>query len=309
MISWFSCNPQGFTVFPSLPHRLLVAASILLGAWVLASAAPALSSADGASAPTLMMARGGFVSALLMVLLAALPIIALSLIGSSVGNPLTGLFSLATAMWILSAQGDTIDGWIRRTNATLPGDYLKLVVESIIWLALLTGFLFLVTIARPSVRRRLPLLVSEHQLGEPITLRSKWLPALVSGLVTAVVAGLLASFLLRTPEKGQVIGGLILAFLIGGLVGDMASAFLFQKHPANPMGILIAPALVAITGYIVASMSYDDAADFLKAYFNTRAAGLALALPLDYASAGVAGAALGAGWSQVMLHGDPPQPG
>lgn len=295
-------------MFPSLPHRLLVAASILLGAWVLASAAPVLISADGASAPTLMMARNGLIAALFIVLVAALPIIVLSLIGSSVGNPLTGLFALTTALWILSAQGDTIDGWIRRTSANLPGDYLKLAVESIIWLALLTAFLLLITIARPSIRRWLPLLVSEHQLGEPITLRSKWLPALVSGLVTAIVGGLLASFLLRTPEKGQVIGGLILAFLIGGLVGDMASAFLFQKHPANPMGILIAPTLVAITGYLLTSMNYDDGADFLKAYFNTRAAGLALALPLDYASAGVAGAALGAGWSQVMLHGEPSQP-
>ena len=294
-------------MFPALPHRLFILASILLGSWVLASAAPVLHSADGSTAPSLMMARNGVVGALMMVVIAALPIIVLSLIGSSVGNPLTGLFALATALWILSAQGDTIDGWIRRTSANLPGDYVKLAVEMVIWLALLTGFLFLVTLARLPLRRALPLLTTEHHLGEPITLRSKWLPALVSGVVTAIVAGVLASFLLQTPEKGQVIGGLILAFLIGGLVGDMASSFLFQKHPANPMGILIAPALVAITGYLITAMSYDDGADFLKAYFNTRAAGLAFALPLDYASAGVAGAALGAGWSQVMLHGEQSQ--
>ena len=293
-------------MFPTLLVRLLVAATIFLGGWVLVSAAGTLHSADGSGGLTLMMSHAGVLPALLIVLVAAIPAIAMSLLCSSIANPLTGIFSLTTALWFLSAKGDTIDAWIRRNDASLPGDYMRLAMEVILWAAMLTGFIFLITLLRPRIRTALPMLAREPHLGEEPTLRRSWLPVAVSTLVTAIVAGILASFLLRTPDKGQIIGGLILSFMVGGLVGDLACTFLFQRHPANPMGLILAPSLVAITGYLLAVSGYRDGTEFLKAYYDTKAAGLALALPMDYASAGVAGCALGAGWAQVMLHGEQP---
>ena len=293
-------------MFPTLPLRLLIAATILLGGWVLVSAAGTLTSADGSGGLTLMMSHAGVAQALIIVLLAAIPAIAMSLVCSSIGNPLSGIFSLTTAIWFLSAKGDTIDAWIRRNDANLPGDYMRLIFEVIVWAALLTGFIALLVPLRSKIRSALPMLANQPHLGEELTLSKKWLPAMVSTVVTAIVGGILASFLLRTPDKGQIIGGLILSFMVGGLIGDLACTFLFQKHPANPMGIILAPSLVAIVGYLLAANGYRDGTEFLKAYFDTKAAGLALALPIDFASAGVAGCALGAGWSQVMLHGEQP---
>jgi len=290
-------------MFPTLPNRLLATLAIFIGAWVWVAAVAALTASDGSAGLTLMMAHGGPVAALLMVLLAGLPAIILGVVCSSVANPLCGLFTLATALWVLAAHGDPISAWVHRTDANLPGDYVKLAVEVVIWTALLVGFLFLVSAARPTVRAAIPFLAAEPHLGEELTLTRSWLPALVAGGVTALVGGILAYFLIRSPDKGQVIGGLMLAFMIGGLVGDLAAAFLFQKHPANPLGLVLAPAVVAIVAYLLTAAGYKSADEFLTAYFSLKTSGLAFALPIDYASAGVAGCALGAGWSQVILHG------
>ncbi len=311
-------------MFPTLPNRLLAAAAIFLGAWAWISAAGALAAADGSKGFSLMAAHGGLVHALPALLLAAAPAIVLSVVCSSVGNPLCGLFTLTTALWVVAAQGNPIGDWVHRTDAKLPGDYAGLAIELFIWAAIFIGFIFLVYFARPLVRKALPFLARQPHLGEELKVTRGWIPSLVSAAIAAVIGGVLAYVLLRSPQKGQVIGALMLAFMVGGLAGDLITAFLFKKHSANPIGIILAPLVVGLFAYLLTAWGYRDSEAFLKAFFEAagapgartnlnvaRLSGLALALPIDYASAGIAGCALGVGWSQVMWSGEneeKPQP-
>ena len=291
-------------MFPTLRNRLLIAGTLLMGAWVWVSALSALRTGDGTDSPTLITAHGGVAAALLAVVVAGIPAIALSIVCAAGGNPLSGVFAVTTCLWMMAANGESIEPWLRRDGGSLPADYYKLIVEMILWAILVTGFIVLSHTLRPALQKKVPMLAREHHLGEGTTVAMPDVPTLASAAIAAVFAGVLAFFLLRHAAVGQVVGALMAAFLVGTMTGDLACSFLLAKRPTNAVRVVLAPVIVAVVAYLMAAMGYSDREQFLQALFSGKLPGLALALPIHYAGAGIAGACLGAGAAQVILAGD-----
>ncbi len=291
-------------MFPTLRNRILIAVTLLIGGWVWGTALVALRSIDGSTSPSLITAHGGVAAALLAIIIAGLPAIALSTVCAAAGNPLSGVFAVTSCLWILAAHGDSIESWLRRDGASLPADYYKLIVEMILWAILIGAFIVLIKTARPALQKKIPTLAREPHLGEGTTVAMPDGLTLVAAAISAVFSGVLAFFLLRHAAVGQVIGALMAAFLLGTMTGDLACAFLMGRRPTNALRVVIAPLIVAIVAYAMTALGYRDGEHFLRELYAGKVSGLALALPIHYAGAGIAGACLGAGAAQVILTGD-----
>ena len=79
-------------------------------------------------------------------------------------------------------------------------------------------------------------------------------------------------------------------------MGGFATGLIFPQ--VNPAAILFSPAMVAVGVYGYVVMSYGNPEDLLRAVYNNQFPGVALALPIHYVSAGVAGCAAGMGIAQ-----------
>ncbi len=131
-------------------------------------------------------------------------------------------------------------------------------------------------------------------------LRAPMAPAFLAGLITLVI-GSAGTFLLQVNhDNGQVIGALLVSFTIGGFLGH-------QTFPTpSRLTILLSPLALAAAGYLYTAFAFDDATQMVMTSFSPTGEGLpaiALAMPAHYAAAGIFGAALGAGWSQVVYLG------
>ncbi len=123
----------------------------------------------------------------------------------------------------------------------------------------------------------------------------------LGGVVAMAVGSAIAMILLASADSGQVIGGLLVAFTVAGLVGH-------QMFPTRTrLTFIVAPLLLAVAAYGWTATTVADADELLHRLFQPNAAGgntpllpLALALPAHYASAGVLGSLLGVGWSQSL---------
>ena len=131
-------------------------------------------------------------------------------------------------------------------------------------------------------------------------------PAFLAGIVTAAVGAALLMFFQQSPDSGQVIGAMLVSFTAAALLAHQ----LFPTAARLPM--LLAPLCVAFATYAWMAVSNDSASHVLLRYFTDFSQAeppiitlppLALALPVFYASAGVAGVALGVGWSQTIHAG------
>lgn len=282
-------------MLPRLRQRLLILATFVVGACILWWLAGPLRPADGASGISLLTARIGPAAAVGLLVVAMLPVVALGVLTSAVGNPLSGIFAVAAALCVLAARGGSISGWLCRDNAHLPGDYGWLILEMALWLAAFIFMLYVIERLRSPLRSRWPALARHDHLGMDTALRFPQTQALTSGAVCAVIGGVLAYVLLRHSSTSQVMASLILAFAVGALV-----AHLVFPH-SNPVGMLISPGIVALVGYAYALFSFATTPQTLSAWYTGNMPGLALALPIHYASAGIVGVTLGIGWAQTIL--------
>jgi hypothetical protein len=122
-------------------------------------------------------------------------------------------------------------------------------------------------------------------------------------LLTAVVGVVLTPLFVRSPDPQQVAWGLVGAYLIAGVLGHQTFS------GGHPVGVLLGPfiggafwyAIVASDGAGGASVGGGVEGNLLDVYFAGDLARGALVMPVYYASAGLAGAAVGVGWSQVLL--------
>jgi hypothetical protein len=280
---------------PPLRQRLLIAISAILGGMVWLLAQEALTPPNGSTGLTLWDAQVGLARAVAIAMLASLPAVLIALICSATGNPLTGIFAVAAALMILAGAGGPIDGLLWR--ASLPGVYGGLMLEIILWFAALAAFMFTIQRLRPRLRRLPGLALWARQPGNDDIHLTQWnLPTALAGLISTLAGGLLCVALIQSTASGQVIGSMLLAFAAGALIAHMTIP------KANPIGILLSPALVALLGYgyMLIEAQFVSTASVLEAWYAGELPGVALALPIHYASAAVAGCTLGLGVAQAL---------
>lgn len=125
---------------------------------------------------------------------------------------------------------------------------------------------------------------------------------IASMLLCAFVAGVVGLLLIRDTDTGQVLAGLVVAFMIGGIVAQTV----FPQH--NPIGVIASPLIVAVVAYVMAMQM--DGAQIHERWIGlatsfTPPAGLAMALPIHYMSAGLAGACMGVGVARAFEQAKP----
>ncbi len=280
-------------MFPNLRQRLMLLAACGLGGWWYTRAGDLLQSLDGGNGYSLWFAFGGPSSATMMLLLIGLPVMVMSTLISVGGHLLSGLFVVAMSWLVLSAQGGPMDGWL--LYAQQPTDYRGLIFESLVWAALIVVLALLMQWGRNLLRQRWPSLAANDHFGVDHRLRLPGAQAWGAGLVCAVVGAVVSYVLIRTSDSGQVIGSLLLAFALGGL----AAQLLFPQNK-NALIVLAAPMLVSAGVYGYVLWQYQLEEQLLSAWYRGRLIGPALALPMHFAGAGMAGAIIGIGWGQGL---------
>jgi len=281
-------------MLPPFKHRLVIGLVLLAGAlcWLLAR--QALTPADGSTGLSLMDAQAGLFAAIMILVLAGLPAAVAGLIASSTGNPLAGTFTLSFSLLPLAALGGSIEGWFRRSE--LPGDYKSLAFEAVIWIVLLAVVFIAIDLLRKSVRPSLGVIAVKRHHGAHTKLTAFDGKSILAGLIAAAAGAFACNLLIRSVDGGQVNCSLMLGFCAAGLIAQTS------VPGRNPIVILLSPLLVAIGAYLYVATQYPKTDDLLHDLYTLNTLKLSLALPIQYASSGVAGCALGIGLAQTMDH-------
>lgn len=277
-------------MMPRMRQRVVIVVAMVAGAMAWSWVAGLLAAPDGSSGISLMSARVGVAGAVAVLGCAGVVAMMLGVVASATGNALSGVFAVSGSLGVLAALGGPIDGWMLRSR--LPGDYLYLMFEVLLWQAGWVAMVLLIQFNRSSVRTRWPALAFEDHLGVDLHVRFPRVQSLAAGVVCGACAGVVGYFLIRSSDSGQVIGSLLAAFTAGGLVAGLV----FPQ--VNPAGVLFGPAWVALGSYLCVWVGYSGEQAVLEAWFAGGLPGVALALPIHYASAGVAGCAMGVGLAQ-----------
>jgi hypothetical protein len=209
--------------------------------------------------------EGSAVSNVLVIAVIYLGVVGVAsvLVGSL--KPGLGVFAASFGLAAISGRGGTVGDLLRSHGS---GSYLLLLIETLLLAAIVAGGAaiqgFLVT--KPPIKE------VEEEDREP-DLSAKLISVATQTGVTVIMIWLLGA----APAKGQAMAAVGIASLVGALVADNA-----MPVGLTPLAIL-APFLAAVIGYAWAALNYSG---------TTPANPLATALPLDYASFGVAGAML-----------------
>lgn len=279
-------------MLPTFKHRMVIVFAVGVSAVMWLSMYRFLQPVDGSSGLTLMSARIGTIGAILLVMSVGVVSIGLGLLVSAMGNPLGGVFSVSAGLCALAMKGGEIDGWILRSS--LPSDYGSLLKGLLVWQGGLAMMLFAIQWLRSPVRALWPALAYEDHLGVDIHLRFPQIQAWAAGLISGVCGIVIACVFIRTSDVGQVIGSLLLSFVIGGL-----AAGLIFPH-VNPVVVLFSPAMVAVVAYGYMWFRHASGEAVLRAWYDHQLPGVVFALPIHFVSAGVAGCAMGLGLAQVI---------
>ncbi len=321
-------------MFPSFRQRLLVlVAMIACGLMYLYSYRVMLVD-DGARGATLLFAASpvGAIGRMMVVTVAAI------LVGSlvaAIGSPLAGVFTMAAALTFAAVPAGTIHDFIM--NASGGGDYYLLAVELLVWGVILLGstvaifrlsFLLRCRLPNallagdtwrdeldvasqkpdggifwgytPTVKKSGPLANVPPSEGGDSSALPLWQQGLAATLVTMLIGGLASHFLLRSQEVFQCLWSLGFAFCFGAVIAH-------QIFPLrNPLYILAAPFVAGMIFYIYTGATLSGGDELSYAFVTPNVprtptiVGPAMALPIFYASAGLAGAVIGLGWSHIL---------
>ena len=218
---------------------------------------------------------------------------------AAAGNPLAGvccgLVSAAVCAWGVGFLGVAQRAGLPVGSA---GVYVRLALEiGACFLVLTTGLAWLQW-AGPRLRPRLPARLRSQHVGTALELWKVDGKSVAAGLVTAAVGAVLSVGLLRSTNPGQVVGGLFVAFTIASIVGHAVS----PGH--KPWAVLMAPGLVGLAGYGWSwwNLRHREPTALLADLYAGAlpGAGLGIALPIHYATAGVIGCTLGLGIGLVV---------
>ena len=273
-------------MLPPLRQRIVLTLSLILGGACLWPMGDGHAVVD--AGPWLLRGEG------VMLVVLALPAVALGLIASAAGHPGAGLFVLAVSLLMPAMVGGPIDPWLLRLES--PGAFTAMAVESLAYAGLIAAYAVVIRALRPKLRGALPGPLRSEHLGsdDPWRLQPASIATTLGAMV--LVGGVFAWLLLRSSYTGQVTGGLLAAFVLAGLIVHS-----FVPRPSL-LATAIAPCVVGAIGFLLVTVQFATADDLLKAWFAGDLPGLALARPIDYASAGVAGGVMGAGLAQALAH-------
>jgi hypothetical protein len=194
-----------------------------------------------------------------------------------------GVFSATIGLIAFSARGGPMHYVLfhAAANGSAQRAYLLLMLEQVL--------LFIpIAIAWWAVHRRYDAMLPVPEHTETAADDAKQAPApnTLMALVTQLVAmGFLVLLFAPTDAKKQVLIGVFIA----GIVGSALAEYLFPDRKAGGL-YWVGPFLVGFIGYLLAHWA---GADFTVGAPQGNFAALARPLPLDYASAGAAGALLG----------------
>ncbi len=315
-------------MFPDFRQRVILTVAVVIGGLLYLAAGRVAMAAEGWDGCTLLFA-GSPVGAAFAFAITSIVVCFIAGTASATGNPLAGPFVIAAALAFPAVAGGSIDDWLRYHD--LPGGYRVLAVEVLLWGGLLFAGMWATPLIRNRVRPRLPHWLAGdsaeprdapviqwvwsspemqdegffglvEQIAEATRLSPGRVQEALGTAVTLLAAWGLSILLLRVPDVGQVTVGLVLGFTLGSLLGH-------QMFPATrPVGFLLCPFVLAACTYLWVAATYRSEDAVLHAAFRIgdllaegTLARTALALPIAYASAGVAGVTLGVGWSQVII--------
>ncbi|HAI10485.1 MAG TPA: hypothetical protein DCM28_02195 [Phycisphaerales bacterium] len=196
---------------------------------------------------------------------------------------------------VLTCFSGSASGWI--TRASLPGDYWTLIFETLIWQMLVLSAVIVMYRFRPILREQLPQLLRHNtpwktNIGIPAT------QEIIAAIISTLVAGIMTYLLIRNATPKQVLFSLVFCFALGAGIGQSL------MPNTNPIAIFVSPGLVAIGSYLLVILRFDDSTTLLASLYSgsesgtgflSQFPGSALALPIDYMSAGILGCCIGIG--------------
>jgi len=311
-------------MLPPMRQRLVMFAVMIAVGWLYLQGAPAARAADGSAGATLVFAAspagaGGWFAGLTMIAAVGGAVVA------ALGNPLAGVFAVAAGLAAAAVTGGPIDTWMR--NVEGPSAYWGLVGETLIWAVMAVVAGAVIYLGGRMIGARLPgegdksgesseekaadsdedqrstaplaalLPTLAEEIGRTLNVKRTWVVAIGAGVLTTLIAMLACSWLLQSTLVYQSFWGILLAFFIGAFTANL----IFPS--AMPIGTLISPFIAAAAFYAMAAMGDEM---LVRAFFRGEVWHGATALPIFYASAGVAGAAMGVGMAEVWLRGDQP---
>ncbi|MEQ9460427.1 MAG: hypothetical protein RIG82_05700 [Phycisphaeraceae bacterium] len=268
-------------MLPTVPQRLVMFVAIVAcGVTLIALSGPAMPP-GGWSGLTVMDARGGILPAAAMLGLAALPAV-IAGVGMAVWSGVaSGAFTLAASLMILAWYAGPIDGLLFRADP-LAQVYIDLAIETIGWLFLWSVMLLIAGILHSGVRDKASR--PKGSVGGSIA----------GGAICGVVGAVVANVIAKSTDSGQVAGALLIGFAVGGMVARSS------VPSARPWGLLVSPLVVALGVYLATWFNFTSDQMLEQSWFSGRLNGLALMLPIFFASAGVAGAAMGYGMGRKV---------
>lgn len=191
-----------------------------------------------------------------------------------------GLFAASIGLVAFSARGGAMKYVLFHATSVGSPKHVYLVLAAEQCLLLLP-----VAIAWVVLHRRYELALSSRE-KVPAETTQATASAMPLALLTQIVAmGFIVLLFVPTDAKKQVLIGLFIA----GFVASALAEHLFPDRKAARL-LWVGPLVVGLIGYLIA---YSSGADFTIGSAQGAFAALARPLPLDYASAGVAGALLG----------------
>lgn len=307
-------------MFPNIRQRVLIFLGCLVAGLICLALIPWPQPLYGLS-----LLSSNHIGGLIVGFIAAWAVCTLSgiLIGSA-GNPLAGLFTYGIAMSFAPAGGGTMQAWLWNRTATHPdaglsGTAVLLIAELLIWMLAAWLAWMIIVHARLRLRERLPGWLRNPWIGDAVDMQEiDHAPSLAEAMLESLVksfthsektlrfillAGVMAVagfaltwLMMRDPSMKQVIGAILLSFLLAALAADQLFAQ-SRRVTAGMIGVLI----VAVAWYLSLPVRFDGFEMMLLGSYE-QPIGLAgaWALPSVFGTSAVAGLAAGFGWSQVI---------
>jgi len=271
-------------MLPSITQRVMILLALGVGALCWASAGDGSAWADGG--PWLLSGDAA------TLLLLGVPAVLLGLWVSVTGHPVAGMFVCGGSLMLPAWIGGPIDPWLYASEQ--PGGYIHAIIESFVWAVLIAGMAMACRIVRSQFRDRLSERLASRHFGASDPWFGPMLPTLI-GFMLATAVGLGMTFVLvQSSATGQVTWSVFVAFVVAGLVSQVT------VRGGGILVVLLSPMLAAVLGYGYTIMSHANDVALLSAWYSEQLMGWAMVRPIDYASAGLAGCAIGIGVGQAL---------